>query len=204
MYSYAELNDTQLCESVSKGNRAAEDELVGRYMFLVRACARPLFLAGGDSEDLIQEGMLGLLSAVRQFDPDNGTSFSTFAEHCIRMRLFSAVKTAARLKHLPLNGGVSLDRLSEESGDEASIRELSYNSPEEQILARESEQELREAFSKCLSPMENKVLSLYLEGLSYRDIALKLGNDEKAIDNAVQRIRRKLARNTNFGDISKS
>ena len=202
MYNYAELNDTQLCELALDGNRASEEELVSRYMFLVRACARPLFLAGGDSEDLIQEGMLGLLSAVRQFDPGNGTSFSTFAEHCIKMRLFSAVKTASRLKHLPLNAGVSLDRLSEEASEEVSCKELSYDSPEEMILARESEKELREAFSRCLSAMENKVLSLYLDGLSYRDIAGRLGKDEKAIDNAVQRIRGKLARNTYFGDIS--
>ena len=174
-----------------------------RYMRLVRRCARPLFLAGGDSEDLIQEGMFGLLSAIRQFDPSTGTSFHTFAEHCIRMRLLSAVKSASRLKHLPLNDGVSLEQLSEDPSMQLSATpDVLLRNPEDMVLARERTEELYAELAQCLSRLEKQVLALYLEGLSYREIASRLGKEETAIDNAVQRIRRKLARNPNFGDIS--
>ena len=168
-------------------------------------CARPLFLAGGDSEDLIQEGMFGLLSAIRQFSPEAGTSFHTFAEHCIRSRLLSAVKSASRLKHFPLNGGMSLEQLSEDPKTQLSVTpEVFRRSPEELVLARESKEELYTLFVQCLSPLETKVFDLYLEGLSYREIADRLGKTSKSVDSTVQRIRRKLARNTNPGEISVS
>ena len=160
----------------------------------VRACARPFFLAGGDSEDLIQEGMFGLLSAIRQYDPANGAAFRTFAEHCIRNRLLSAVRSASRLKHFPLNDGLSLEQLSEDTSlPFAAIPEFFQPSPEELVLARESKEELYSAFRDRLSGLEKKVLDLYLDGLSYQDIANRLGKDGKAVDNAVQRIRRKMA-----------
>lgn len=203
MFDYAGYNDVQLQKLVVSGERSAEEELVKRYMQLVRACARPLFLAGGDSEDLIQEGMFGLLSAIRQYDPENGTSFKTFAEHCIKMRLFSAIKSASRMKHFPLNDGMSLEQLSEESNSQLSAgTESFYRMPEDLILARESKEELYNALSNCLSKLESNVLDLYLDGLSYLDIASKLGKDTKAVDNAVQRIRHKLARNPKIGEIS--
>ena len=109
MFNYADLEDTELQKLSAQGDRLAEEQLVSKYMRLVRICARPLFLAGGDSEDLIQEGMFGLLSAIRQFDPEHNTSFKTFAECCICNRLKSAVKSASSLKHTPLNDGVPLD-----------------------------------------------------------------------------------------------
>ena len=114
MFDYAALSDNELLQMAAENDRLAEETLAERYLRLVRMCARPLFLAGGDSEDLIQEGMFGLLSAIRQFSPDVGASFHTFAEHCIRMRLLSAVKSASRLKHFPLNDGMSLELLSED------------------------------------------------------------------------------------------
>ncbi len=200
---YAKLTDISLQEMAVSGDRAAEEALSERYMRLVRVCARPLFLAGGSSEDLIQEGMIGLLSAIRQFDPNSGASFRAFAEHCIRMRLLSAVKSASRKKHLPLNDGLSLEQLSEDSGSQLSATpEFFRQDPEDLVLARESKEELYAVLSRCLSKLENRVLSYYLDGLSYREIAGVLGKDEKAVDNAVQRIRRKLARNLNPGDIS--
>lgn len=203
MCDYAELSDTELQKLSSEGDRLAEEALADRYMRLVRACARPLFLAGGDSEDLIQEGMFGLLSAIRQFDPDTGAAFHTFAEHCIKMRLYSAIKSALRMKHFPLNDGMSLEQLSEDFSPQLSaIPEVFRRSPEDLVLARESKEELYTVFSQCLSNLEKKVLDLYLEGFSYREIAARLGKDDKSIDNAVQRIRRKLARNLNLGDIS--
>ncbi len=200
---FAENSDSILLKLAAEGNRQAEEILAERYMRLVRCCARPLFLAGGDSEDLIQEGMFGLLSAIRQFEPETGNSFRTFAEHCIRMRLLSAVKSASRLKHLPLNDGLSLEQLSEDSPMKLSATpEFLRCDPEELVLARERTEELYVELSQCLSRMEKQVLSLYLDGLSYREIASHLEKEEKAIDNAVQRIRRKLARNPKFGDIS--
>lgn len=199
------MTDQQLQQLAVAGDRIAEEHIVQRYMRLVRVCARPLFLAGGDSEDLIQEGMFGLLSAVRQFSPQADASFRTFAEHCIRMRLISAVRSASRLKHVPLNDGMSFEQLSEDpSSPLLTALELYQRSPEDLVLARESKEELYRAFSQRLSKLEREVLDLFLEGLSYREIAGKLGRDEKAVDNAVQRIRRKLALDPNLGDISVS
>ena len=203
MIEYDALNDTALQILASEGDREAEEKLAERYLRLVRACARPLFLAGGDSEDLIQEGTFGLLSAIRQYDPESNTSFKTFAEHCIKMRLLSAIKSASRLKHFPLNDGISLEQLSEEPGAHLSaFPEFFRRTPEDLVLARESKEELYSAFLQCLSKLEIKVLNLYLEGLSYREIADRLGKSAKSIDNAVQRIRQKLGRNPNLGEIS--
>ena len=205
MIDYAEMDDTMLQSLAFDGDRDAEDALATRYLRLVRICARPLFLAGGDSEDLIQEGTFGLLSAIRNYDPADGASFKTYAEHCIRMRLLSAIKSASRLKHVPLNDGISLEELSEDPGaDISALPELIRYNPEELILAEESREELNAACSRCLSRFEIKVLDLYLEGLSYREIADRLCRDAKSIDNAVQRIRRKLARENILGDISLS
>lgn len=203
MMDYAILDDLSLQSLAVSGDRDAEEALAARYLRLVRICARPLFLVGGDSEDLIQEGTFGLLSAIRRYDPADGASFSTFAERCIRMRLLSAIKSASRLKHVPLNDGISLEQLSEDPGtDILSLPELVRHDPEDLILAKESKEELRAAFSRCLSKFEIKVLDLYLEGLSYREIAERLCRNAKSVDNAVQRIRRKLAREMNLGDIS--
>lgn len=205
MIDYTNLSDIDLQSIAVTGDREAEEILAARYMYLVRACARPLFLAGGDSEDLIQEGTFGLVSAIRQYSSECETSFKTFAEHCIRMRLYSAIKSASRLKHFPLNDGVSFEQLSEDHRAQLSaVPEVFRRSPEELVLARESKEELYTAFSQCLSTFENKVLDLYLDGLSYREIGQRLNKDPKAVDNAVQRIRRKLARNPSLGDISKS
>lgn len=205
MIDYASYTDLQLQQMAVSGEREAEEALAERYMQLVRACARPFFLAGGESEDLIQEGMFGLLSAIRQYDPDNGASFHTFAEHCIKKRILSAIRSASRLKHFPLNDGLSLEQLSEEAClSFAAIPDCFQPSPEELVLARENKEELYRAFRRQLSGLEGKVLDLYLEGLSYQNIAQRLGKDIKAVDNAVQRIRRKMAREPQFGDISTS
>ena len=204
MIDFASFTDLQLQQMAAAGERDAEEALVSRYLQLVPASARPFFLAGGDSEDLIQEGMFGLLSAVRQYDPENGASFRTFAEHCIKKRIISAIRSASRMKHFPLNDGLSLEQLSEEASLPFAAIPAVQPSPEELVLARESKEELYSAFHDRLSGLENKVLDLFLDGLSYQDIAQRLGKDAKAVDNAVQRIRRKMARDPNFGDISES
>ena len=203
MTDYASFDDHKLQQMAVAGDRTAEEILAERYLRMVKACARPLFLAGGDSEDLIQEGTFGLLSAIKNYDPACGTSFKTFAEHCVRMRLLSAVKSASRLKHFPLNDGISLEQLSEDpSADLSALPEMLRQNPEELVLARESREELYEIFSRSLSKFEIKVLDLYLEGLSYREIAERLCKSAKSVDNAVQRIRHKLARDIYSGDIS--
>lgn len=205
MTDFAAFSDLELQRMAASGERRAEEALVERYMQLVRACSRPFFLAGGESEDLIQEGMFGLLSAVRQYDPENGASFRTFAEHCIKKRILSAIRSASRLKHFPLNDGLSFEQLSEDASlPFAAIPAYAQPSPEELVLARESKEELYNAFRNHLSKLEIRVLDLFLDGLSYQDIAQRLGKDAKAVDNAVQRIRRKMARDLHFGDISAS
>ena len=206
MINYSELDDNRLQELAAVGDRQAEERLVVKYMRLVRRCSRPFFLVGGAPEDLIQEGMLGLLSAIRQYDPKQNATFKTYAELCIKNRLLSAVKTYSRLKHNPLNDGVPLDSLlSEESQIPLlAYTELFRRTPEEQVLARENKMELQQSFKRCLSPMERNVLRLYLDGLSYQEIAEQTGKPIKAVDNAIQRIRRKLAQNLDSGVISKS
>ena len=206
MINYSELDDNRLQELAAVGDRQAEERLVVKYMRLVRRCSRPFFLVGGAPEDLIQEGMLGLLSAIRQYDPKQNAAFKTYAELCIKNRLLSAVKTDSRLKHNPLNDGLPLDSLlSEESQIPLlAYTELFRRTPEEQVLARENKMELQQSFKRCLSPMERNVLRLYLDGLSYQEIAEQTGRPIKAVDNAIQRIRRKLAQNLDSGVISKS
>ncbi|MBQ6412030.1 MAG: sigma-70 family RNA polymerase sigma factor, partial [Ruminococcus sp.] len=165
MIDFAALSDLQLQQMAVSGNREAEEVLVGRYMQLVRACSRPFFLAGGESEDLIQEGMFGLISAIRQYDPGNGAAFHTFAEHCIKRRLLSAIRSASRMKHFPLNDGLSLEQLSEDmSVPFAAIPDYIQPSPEELVLARENKEELYSAFQNRLSKFEIQVLDLYLDG----------------------------------------
>lgn len=201
------ISDEALCAMVSTGDREAEEELVTRYARLVRICARPFFLAGGDSEDLIQEGMVGLLHAVREFDPTKETGFHTFAELCIRSRLRSAVKAAARGKHTPLNDSVSLETPPLDND----AKPLSYGSgypcqedPEAILIDRESLQEHMSALVGRLSDFEADILGLYLNGLSYYEIAAEVGRSPKSVDNAVQRIRRKLAQHFKPGDFSES
>ena len=198
------FNDTQLQSMAAHGDARAEEVLLERYGRSVRMHARPYVLAGGDTEDLIQEGMMGLLSAIRSYDAAGNVPFKSYAELCIRNRIRSAVKSASRRKHLPLNSGVPLDDLlSEESMPEAFLS-FDRRTTEDQVLDKENEQELQSAFAKHLSPLEQTVLSLYLNGLSYGEMAVQTGKSEKSIDNAVQRIRRKLARLPHLGDFSES
>ena len=196
MNSYAALSDDDLLLQARNGDDLAEDQLAVRYSKLVRICARPYFLAGGDSEDLIQEGMLGLLSAIRKFDLTAGVSFKTYAEQCIRNRLLTAIESASRLKHMPLNEGISFEYLSsEEPGQLCAAQEDSFSRrTEDQVLAREQKEELLVGNARSLSGFEREVLKMYLQGMSYKEIADRVNKPEKSIDNAVQRIRRKLVR----------
>lgn len=198
--------DAELCALAVSGDRRAEETLVTRYNRLVRICARPYFLAGGDSEDLIQEGMVGLLAAIREYDPGRSASFRTYAEVCIKNRLFSVIKAAARDKHIPLNNSVSFGTpLFSGNGDPLAFgaSDGQGTDPEEILLSRESFRERLKALMGQLSGFEASVLRLYLNGLSYSEIAAEVNKSPKSVDNAVQRIRRKLAQQSSSGDISK-
>ena len=201
MNDYSGLDDSALLTLARGGDELAEDTLILRYRRTVLACTRPYFLAGGDSEDLLQEGMIGLLSAMREFDLD-GASFRTYAQLCIRRRVISAARSASRLKHSPLNDSVSLDEiLSDENRSDSPLAGRQFDrSPEDQLLAREREGDFIAAYARYLSPFEIKILKFYLDGYSYREIASKSGRSEKSVDNAVQRIRKKLARHLGHGD----
>lgn len=202
MLNYPDLSDAELHALYLRGDAEAGNALVLRYRRLVKACTRPFFLSGGDSEDLLQEGMIGLLSAIREFDPDGGSSFRAFAELCIRRRVISAARSASRQKHAPLNDGLSLEQLR--SGESQHILDqLSARSPEELVLDRTWADEYLAACSRYLSDFENRILMDYLRGLSYAEMAQRCGRSEKSIDNAIQRIRKKLARQIpNPGDFS--
>ena len=196
------MSDDELWLSASRGSISAEEEMLERYSRLVRVCARPFFLAGGDSEDLIQEGMLGLLSAVRHYDVSRKTKFKTYAEFCIRNRILSAVRNASRSKHIPLNDYVPLESSQFEEGNSAAAYYL--QDPEELLIAREGYSEINEQLRNCLTPLEQSVLQLYLQGRSYKEIAASLNKTEKSVDNAVQRIRKKLSQKLNSSEYSES
>lgn len=200
-----DCTDEALCESAASGSRVAEEILVVRYNRLVRMCARPFFLAGGDSEDLIQEGMLGLLSAIRTYQPERSASFRTFAEVCIRTRLISAVRCASSGKHTPLNSYIPFETPSFDGIAEfVPASGFPQVNPEDLLISREELQEHLDTAKDHLSGFEAKVLGYYLEGLSYQEIAAQTDRSAKSVDNAVQRIRRKLAQHFSSGDVSKS
>ena len=200
------LPDEILCSMASAGDSVAEETLVTRYTRLVRTCVRPFFLAGGDSEDLIQEGMVALIKAVREFSPDKKTAtFRTFAEICIRNRLYSVLRTSARDKHKALNQSISLDTPDFDSNSYTSgTSSLAQRDPEDFLIDREHTAALLAAVRKQLSEFEAKILGYYLDGLSCREIADTVGKPPKSVDNAVQRIRRKVAQHLLSGDLSDS
>jgi len=195
--------DEELALLARDGDREAEELLVARYHRLVRTCARPYFLAGGDSEDLTQEGMFGLLKAVREYHAEKEASFRTFAEICIRSRLYSVLRDMARDKHKPLNQSVSLDTPDFDSNSYTSgTSNLAQRTPEDSIIDRERTAALLSGVRKQLSEFEAKILGYYLDGLSCREIADLVGKPPKSVDNAVQRIRRKVARLLLSGEFS--
>ena len=200
-----DLSDETLCRLAAEGRREAEEILVTRYQRLVRTCARPFFLIGGDSEDLTQEGMVGLIKAVREYDAEKEASFRTFAEICIRSRLYSVLRAAGRGKHSPLNQSVPLDTPYLDSNSYTSgTSDLAQRDPEAYLIDREHTAALLSGVRKQLSEFEAKILGYYLDGLSCREIAETVGKPPKSVDNAVQRIRRKVARQLLSGDLSGS
>lgn len=192
MGQYETYTDEQLIRMLRDGDDAIMDHLMDKYKHLVRRKANTLFLLGGDTDDIIQEGMIGLFKAVRDYDETQG-SFSSFAELCISRQIYTAIEAAARKKHGPLNSYVSLSEGQEEGAFPAKDDPVSANwNPEEIFIDRESVDTLLRKTYDILSRMERQVLTCHLDGMNYRQIARQMGKSEKAIDNALQRIRQKV------------
>lgn len=192
---YSCFSDDELIGMFRQGDEMAGGQLAERYRPLVKRCTRPYFLMGGDGEDLIQEGMIGLVCSMQGYDVDGAASFKSYAELCVRRRIMDAVRSANRSKHMPLNYRLSLEELSaEENEAEALLSDERYKlSPEELIIEQEKRSRVREMSEKLLSPLEKKVLKLYLEGLSYEEMAAKMEKPVKSVDSALQRIKKKLS-----------
>ena len=197
MSKYDRMTDEQLLCDYKKGNQEIMDYLMVKYKSMVRKKARAMYLLGGENEDLIQEGMIGLIKAVRDFDLTQKTSFSSFAELCVSRQMYSAIEASNRKKHLPLNSYVSLYEDSEQVGEGRSlplidtIESSKENDPEVLYFGKEYIEAFAEQLKELLSPLENHVLYLHLMGTDYRTIAELLGKSPKSVDNALQRIKTK-------------
>ncbi len=190
--------DEEVVEFAREGDDVALEYLINKYKNFVRAKARSYFLIGADREDIIQEGMIGLYKAIRDFRMDKLSSFRAFAELCITRQIITAIKTATRQKHIPLNSYVSLNKpIYDEDSDRTLLDVISgskISDPEELIVSREEFDDIEEKMGEILSSLEWKVLMSYLEGKSYQEIAEDLQRHVKSIDNALQRVKRKLER----------
>jgi RNA polymerase sporulation-specific sigma factor len=192
------MDDEEIVEYARNSNDVALEYLINKYRNFVRAKARSYFLIGADREDIIQEGMIGLYKAIRDFRPDKLASFRAFAELCITRQIITAIKTATRQKHIPLNSYVSLNRpIYDEESDRTLLDVISgskVTDPEELVISKEEFNDIETKMSEFLSDLEWKVLMFYLEGKSYQEIADDLSRHVKSIDNALQRVKRKLER----------
>ena len=189
MKNYEALSDEQLIELLRKGESGPEEYLVKKYKGMVLEKAHAMFLIGGEQEDLIQEGMLGLFKAVQGYQPGKNASFSTFANLCVERQMGKAIEISGRQKHRPLNTYISL---SQEDGPLMNTEDTIQLNPEEIVIGRENADNLSKRIQKVLSPFENQVLDLYLQGMDYRKIAERIGKPAKSVDNALQRIRSKI------------
>ncbi|WP_420795691.1 RNA polymerase sporulation sigma factor SigH [Lederbergia galactosidilytica] len=196
--NYDLLEDEELIELIQEGESEALDYLIKKYRNFVRAKARAYFLIGADREDIVQEGMIGLYKAIRDFKEDKLASFKAFAELCITRQIITAIKTATRQKHIPLNSYVSLDKpIYDEESDRTLMDVISgakILDPEELLINREKINNIESKVMELLSDLERKVLALYLDGRSYQEISDELDRHVKSIDNALQRVKRKLER----------
>jgi RNA polymerase sporulation-specific sigma factor len=200
------LEDEVVVDHVHHGDSDALEYLINKYRNFVRAKARSYFLIGADREDIIQEGMIGLYKAIRDFKEDKLSSFKAFAELCITRQIITAIKTATRQKHIPLNSYVSLDKpIYDEESDRTLMDVITgarVTDPEELIINQEEFDDIEVKMAELLSDLEQKVLALYLDGQSYQEISEELNRHVKSIDNALQRVKRKLERYLELREIS--
>jgi len=196
--SFEVMEDEKLVELAREGDTYALEYLINKYKNFVRAKARSYFLIGAEREDIIQEGMIGLYKAIRDFRYDKLSSFRAFAELCVTRQIITAIKTATRQKHIPLNSYISLNKpIYDEDSDRTLLDVISgtkITDPEELIISREEFDDIEEKMCEILSSLEWEVLMSYLEGKSYQEIAVDLNRHVKSIDNALQRVKRKLER----------
>ncbi|WP_207902963.1 RNA polymerase sporulation sigma factor SigH [Scopulibacillus darangshiensis] len=203
---FEELEDEQVVEYVQVGDIHALEHLIFKYKNFVRAKAKSYFLIGADREDIIQEGMIGLYKAIRDFKGDKLSSFKAFAELCITRQMITAVKTATRQKHIPLNSYVSLDKpIYDEESDRTLLDVICgsrVTNPEELLINQEEFDDIELKMTEILSDLERQVLMLYLDGRTYQEISVDLKRHVKSIDNALQRVKRKLERYLELKEIS--
>lgn len=192
----SEMTDEELVRLTHEGNAAAEEYMFMKYKNYVRSKARTYFLIGADSEDIIQEGMIGLYKAIRDYKSDRQSSFKVFAELCITRQIITAIKSATRQKHMPLNSYVSLNQPVYEAESDRTLidilSEAKTSNPEELMISKEEYAQIEARIGDILSDLEMEVLSSYLQGRSYQEIADILNRHVKSIDNALQRVKRKL------------
>ncbi len=191
---FNEMTDEQICRCIQQGQTAGIDYLLNKYKGMAKKKARQFYLIGGESDDLIQEGMIGLMKAIWDYDPDIGTDFAGFAQLCMIRQISSAVRAAQRQKHQPLNSYVSLYEPADDDENAPVLMDTLSESgagPEDSFFIKENRERARQRLLDALSPLEKKVLDLFMEGQSYSQIARQLNKNEKAVDNAIQRIRKK-------------
>lgn len=198
MTTYVDMRDEDIVEVATTSDPRALEYLITKYKNFVRVKARSYFLIGADREDIIQEGMIGLYKAIRDYDRDKLTSFRAFAELCITRQIITAIKTATRQKHIPLNSYISLNKpIYDEESDRTLLDVISgakITDPEELIISSEELYSMESKVVELLSDLEWEVLMAYLDGKSYQEIADELNRHVKSIDNALQRVKRKLER----------
>ena len=203
---FEDLTDEELVEQVHLGNADALDFLISKYRLFVKAKARSYFLIGADKEDIIQEGMIGLYKAIRDFKEDKLSSLRAFAELCITRQIITAIKTATRQKHIPLNSYVSLDKPIYDEESERTLMDIITSpisdDPEYLMINREDYSHLEKKMGEVLSALEQQVLIRYLEGQSYNEISKELNRHVKSIDNALQRVKRKLERHIELKEMT--
>lgn len=203
---FEKLSDEQLVELVHQGNTEALDFLITKYRLFVKSKAKSYFLIGADKEDIVQEGMIGLYKAIRDFKGEKLSSFRAFAELCITRQIITAIKTATRQKHMPLNSYVSLDKPIFDEESERTLLDVITcpvsDDPEYIIINQEDFSHLESKMGEVLSELEKQVLSRYLAGQSYYEISEELNRHVKSIDNALQRVKRKLERHLELGEMS--
>jgi RNA polymerase sporulation-specific sigma factor len=192
-----DVSDEDLVERYKQGDVVALETMLNKYRNFTRMKARSYFLIGADKDDIVQEGMIGLYKAIRDFNPDRQTSFRAFAEICITRQIITAIKTATRQKHIPLNSYVSLSKpLAADDDQDRSLGDVLHSNavtdPADLLVSSEEMNSIKIAFAEILSDFESDVLHLYVEGKSYQEISEHLGRHVKSVDNALQRIKRKV------------
>ncbi len=199
---YSTLEDKVLIEMAHEGDSESLSFLINKYQHLVRSKVKSYFLIGADKEDLLQEGMIGLYKAIRDYRQDKMASFYAFAELCITRQIITAIKTASRQKHSPLNSSISLDKPLSNEDSTYTLMDMitgeTVTSPEVLLINKEKVKEIQSRIEELLSDLERSVLTLYMDGHSYAEISEELNTHVKSIDNALQRIKRKLDRHIDF------